>query len=146
MKPVIAIDPGASGAFAFRDESGRVWTEKMPDTPRDIFDLLDATTHGATAYMERVGGYMPGNSGPAAAKFARHCGHLDMALIASGTPYQTVAPQVWMRALGALPKDKAARKNAIKAAMQARYPGLKVTLGNADALGILTWAAEREGK
>ena len=45
-----------------------------------------------------------------------------------------------MKHLGALPKDKTARKNEIKRQMQARYPGIKITLSTSDALGILTWA------
>ena len=43
-------------------------------------------------------------------------------------------------AIGTMPADKKARKNFIKEEMARRFPHLKVTLGVADALGILTWA------
>lgn len=144
----IAIDPGASGAIAWTDgEQTRV--ENMPDTPTGIFEYLQDLSNNEDSIeclVERVGGYMPGNSGPAAVKFARHCGHIDMALIALGIPTLTpVSPQVWQKAVcGALPKEKAERKRAIKDMMQRRYPSLKVTLINADALGILTYMMEKK--
>jgi hypothetical protein len=48
-----------------------------------------------------------------------------------------------MRALGALPADKTARKNAIKEQVARRFPHLDVTLKTADALGMLVWAMQR---
>ena len=86
---------------------------------------------------------MPVNSVPAAVKFARHCGHIEAALYALGMPTEQVAPTVWQKHLGALPKDKRERKRAIKEVMARRYPGLDVTLKTADALGILTWAVDK---
>jgi hypothetical protein len=64
--------------------------------------------------MEKVGGYQPGNSGPAAATFARHCGHLEAALYLLGVPVITVLPAKWMRVIGVPAKlEKGERKNAI---------------------------------
>ena len=159
----IAIDPGLSGAIAW-EHNGDVSVQKMPDTPTGIFECLKwmsgigKFSGTMECQVERVGGYMPGNSGPAAVTFARHCGHIDMALIALGIPTLTpVSPAVWQKAVcGALPKaeakaDKRAkakakqdRKNAIKDLMQRRYPHLKVTLNTADALGILTYMMEHK--
>lgn len=155
----IAIDPGANGAIAW-EYKGEVSVQKMPDTPTGILECLkyvhDIGKIKAECQVERVGGYMPGNSGPAAVTFARHCGHIDMALIALGIPTLTpVSPQVWQKAVcGSLPKAhpkagerakahvKQERKNVIKDLMQRRYPHLKVTLVTADALGILTYMLE----
>jgi len=75
----------------------------------------------------------------AVTKFARHCGQIEAALYALGVSFEDVAPGVWMRSMGKLPKDKGARKRAIRELMARRYPHLKVTLKTADALGILTW-------
>lgn len=150
MKTLIAIDPGANGALALRTPEGEVEVHKMPGTPKDLLDLLDDLTiqdskmDDLFAVVENVGGYRPGNSAPSAVKFARHCGHLDMALIASEIPHERVAPSVWMRAvLKTVPPEKAARKNAIKMEMQRLYPGIKVTLWSADALGMLTYLIRR---
>jgi len=139
-KQVIAIDPGASGGLAWYDGLS-VQTAAMPEGMTAQVDLLRslAAQGYRTAIIERVGGYMPGNSGPAAAKFARHCGHLEAACYTLGIAVEQVAPQTWMKCIGALPKDKKDRKNAIKEAMARRYPYLDVTLKTADALGILTW-------
>jgi hypothetical protein len=148
MKPIIAIDPGASGGLAWTDREGATHAERMPEgmtAQADRLRSLAAELPGAVAVMEKTGGYMPGNSGPAAAAFGRHCGHLDAILYMAGLPASAVAPGVWMRALGELPKDKADRKRAIRESMQRRFPALAVTMKTADALGILTWAMERRG-
>lgn len=141
MRPVICVDPGASGAIAWRDEDGVVYSENMPETFPEIADFfreLKVGLDNPRCVVEKVGGYMPGNSGPAAAKFARHVGQIEMALYCMGISTEQVPPQTWMKKLGALPKDKKDRKNKIKEMMAARYPHLRVTLKNADALGILT--------
>jgi hypothetical protein len=144
--PIIALDPGAAGGLAWIDRDGITHAEAMPEgmsAQVDRLRSLAAELPGLTAIMEKTGSYMPGNSGPAAATFARHCGHLEAALYCLGIPVEQVAPGVWMRALGELPKDKAERKRAIKEAMARRYPHAAVTLKTADALGILTWATRR---
>ena len=146
MKPFIAIDPGASGGVAWTDPDGIAHAEPMPEgmtAQADRLRALAVELPGAVAVMEKVGTYMPGNSGPAAATFGRHVGNLEAILYMAGLPTSTVAPTVWQKSLGELPKDKPDRKRAIKEAMQRRFPALAVTLKTADALGILTWATER---
>ncbi len=139
---LVAIDPGASGAIAWAD-GAHTTVHSMPDTPMDmlhLFALINTSNIVRMCLCEKVGGYRPGNSAPAAVKFARHCGHLDMALLAASIPHKFIAPGKWMKAvMGTVPKDKKERKNAIKQEMQRLYPQLKVTLTNADALGILTY-------
>ena len=161
---LIAIDPGANGSIVCKLSSGQVFAFKMPDTPKDIWLLiLSLKTDDAFCWVEKVGTYMPGNSGPAAVTFARHCGHLDMALLAAGISYDAVLPRKWEHWLigkpnySKIPKEisakerskilakrKQERKNKIKEKMQALYPELKVTLKTSDALGILTWALAME--
>ena len=148
MKAIIGIDPGAAGGLAWIDPEGITHAEPMPDgmtAQADRLRALAAELPGAVAVMEKTGGYMPGNSGPAAATFARHCGRIEAALYVLGIPTEQVAPGVWQRALGALPKNKAERKRAIRELMARRFPALAVTLKTADALGILTWAMEKRG-
>ena len=140
MKPLLAIDPGASGGLAWRDADGIVHAEPMPDgmtAQVDFLRSLAAGLPGLTAIMEKVGTYVPGNHVGSACTFARHCGHLEAALYALGIPFTEVAPGVWMKKLGTLPKDKAERKRAIRELMARRFPALEVTLKTADALGML---------
>ena len=143
---LIAIDPGASGAIAFSDDGIKASVETMPDTLLDIWELLrDLCDEGnVRCYIENVGKYRPGNSGPAAATFARHVGALEMALTGLGIQWERVAPTVWQKRIGALPSNKADRKREIKARMQAMFPYAKCTLGTADALGILAWALDQK--
>lgn len=141
---IVAIDPGASGGFAWQGHDGLVHAVAMPDTMSDQADFM--ATFAKSNYkmvIEKVGAYMPGNSGPASVKFARHCGHLEAIAYCFKIPSTQVAPQVWMKIFGALSKDKTERKNAIKEHVARLYPHLKVNLKTADALGILTWATKK---
>ena len=147
MKRIIAIDPGAAGGLAWHDSDGIAQTCPMPegmtaqaDMIRElVFTGIGPDAKPVTVILEKVGTYMPGNSGPAACKFARHCGHLEAALYTLGASVIQVTPQKWMKAVGTWPKDKQERKRAIKEEMARRYPHLTVTLKTADALGLLTW-------
>jgi hypothetical protein len=140
---IIAIDPGQAGGIAWRDQDGHVHAENMPPTFTDIADRLRELRlqlNDPSCLMEKTGGYMPGNAAPASIKFGRHNGHLEMALYCMGIPTIQISPQKWQKRLGTMPKDKTARKNKIKTDMACLYPAIKVTLKNADALGILTVA------
>lgn len=152
---IIAIDPGANGSIAFNFYN-KIHILKMPETAKLIYESIHAIVTKADGhedvhcFLEKVGGYVPGNAGPAAVKFARHCGHLEMSLIALRIQTTFVAPAVWMRkVLGGnilypigmtSAKKKTYRKNIIKSAMQKKNPSIKVTLAYADALGIMDYA------
>ena len=148
MIPFLAIDPGASGGLAWRDADGIVHADPMPDgmtAQVDYLRSLAAGLPGLSAIMEKVGTYVPGNHVGSACTFARHCGHLEAALYALGIPFTEVAPAVWMKKLGTLPKDKPERKRAIRELMARQFPALDVTLKTADALGLLSviWEDQR---
>jgi hypothetical protein len=146
MTPTLAIDPGAAGGLAWTDREGVAHSLPMPEgmsAQIDQLRALAAALPGLKATVEKVGGYMPGNSGPAAATFARHCGHLESALYTLAVPTEQVSPGVWQKFLGNLPKDKPERKRAIRELMARRFPHLSVNLKTADALGILTWTLSR---
>jgi hypothetical protein len=139
----ISIDPGLSGGIAWIDEDRIVQAVPMPEGMSAQADFIRSIKHRGMCFMERTGTYRPGNSGPGAATFARHCGHLDAILYLLDIPVTQVAPQTWMKALGALPKEKSDRKKAIKELMARTYPHLTVTLNTADALGLL-WYGSRQ--
>jgi len=142
MKAVLAIDPGVSGGLAWVEGDGVVRAESMPEGMTATVDRLRELTvvlPGVVAVIEKVGLWMPGDHPNSATKFARHCGHIEAALYALGIPFTDVAPGVWMKSLGALPKEKADRKRMIREQMARRFPHLRVTLDTADALGLLVW-------
>jgi len=162
---IVAIDPGATGAIVWGDHfpgSTPVDVTKMPSTLADIYSHLEKICYpgNSIVYIEDVGGYRPGNSGPSAAKFAEHVGALKMALVALQVPHEFVRPAKWEAAFIGKPsypkiaKDdperkkklaarKRERKNKIKARAQERFPSVKVTLVNADALGIWWYAKQQ---
>jgi hypothetical protein len=149
MKRLLAIDPGASGGVAWRDESGLYSCEPMPQTPGEVCDLLRGIVAGGPSMcrMEKVNGYM-GNAAPGSAmfRFGQGVGYIEGCLAAWGVPLIEVPPQRWIKALGLGTRgelDKTAWKRKLQAEAQRRFPQLKVTLKTADALLILA-AAETE--
>lgn len=143
---MIAIDPGAKGGIAVQTDDGRVFTHKMPDTIRDMFDLLQSLScqalHTNTAFLEEVGGYAGGKGAPGSAmfNFGQGYGRLEMGLVANDFKLEKVRPQKWQKALslgtsGGL--TKTAWKNKLKGKAQELFPQIKVTLETADALLIL---------
>lgn len=141
---VCGIDPGQQGAIVFIDtETNEVDYVKMPETFADVYNVLKdkyiENSGNICCALEDVGQGMPGQSSSATAKFARHNGHLEMALYAIGIPTVKVKPQKWQKSLGiGTGKDlsKTEWKNKLKAEAQRRYPNVKITLWLADALLI----------
>ena len=161
---IIAIDPGASGGIAGKSIDGEATVHPMPNTLRDIVELFAELADHFSPYsclfiIEDTGSYMPGNSGPAAVKFARHCGALDGIISVTRQPVAKVRAAKWEHWYIGKPnyekipatiqgkdrsriltKRKQERKNKIKAKAQEQFPHLKVTLKTSDALGILSYA------
>lgn len=148
---VIGIDPGLNGGIAVMDASHRVLEVcNMPETPMDILEFLRKfQQYAPIVYLEDVGKGMPGQSSKATATFARHNGHLEMALLALGIRTVKCTPQKWqkMYQLGkSSDYDKNAWKNRLKAKAQELFPdlGRKVTLKTADALLICLYGVRNE--
>lgn len=139
---IIGVDPGENGGIAVMNEAHSVVdVANMPATPRDILEYLRPYSGKAVCYLEDVGKGMPGQSSSATAKFARHCGHLEMALMALEIPVVKVMPQKWQKtySLGRSSEcGKSEWKNRLKARAQELFPdlGKKVTLKTCDALLI----------
>lgn len=153
---LIAIDPGSSGCICHLKESGETFTHKMPDTPKDLLELLrsiqmeyvNAKEIVPTCFMEKVQG-LPGMGGSPMFNFGLGYGHLEMALIALEIKTVTTRPQEWQKVFGIGTKGKSSTtewKNKLKAKCQQIYPHIKVTLWNADALLIGEWARNLRNK
>ena len=145
-KLIIGIDPGGNGGIAVLGLDGSVVSvAKMPETPNDILEYLrkyggtELFGTDAVCYMEKVGNGIPGQSSKATATFARHNGHLEMALLALGIKTNEVTPQKWMKyyQLGkSSDYSKGEWKNRLKSKAQQLFPKEKVTLAVSDALLI----------
>ena len=121
----------------------------MPDTYPDIYNTLSSLQKQYAGYelvaiLEDVGKGIPRQSSKATATFARHNGHLEMALYALGIRTIRVTPQKWMKhysnQLGkSKDVEKREWKNKLKGLAQQMYPSEKVTLKTADAILIANY-------
>lgn len=147
MSTILGIDPGNNGGIAILDGySAKVY--KMPQTFTEIYNTLKeikAVYHDIRCCLEDVGQGMPGQSSKATATFARHNGHLEMALYALEIPSEKVKPSKWEKFFSntigtSKGKTKTEWKNMLKSEAQRRYPNINVTLWAADALLIADYA------
>jgi hypothetical protein len=152
-----AIDPGQSGGLAYINlDSGQVFTQKMPETTKDIclalsdfkrrnaFIILEAQHARPSGIIHRknpqtgADEYAPMRGSAASWTFAQHYGELRGLLVALEIPFVEMKPKDWMKASGIRPKGKTEKqtqwKNFLKEKAQERFPGTKVTLAVADAL------------
>lgn len=135
---IIGIDVGKNGAVAWTT-LGNTLVEKMPETTRDLWDLIDGIANDARRNLETPHCYLEQvSSSPqmgvvSAFSFGNGFGHLEMALTAAGIAYTKVRPQVWMKHLGCMTKGD---KNVTKRMAQQLYPEIKINHYVADALLI----------
>ena len=149
---IIAIDPGKNGAIAVRTDTGIV-VEKMPSTPKDLYDFINEWAVLSTredmpvvAYLEQVSA-MPNNGAKSMFTFGQGFGHLQMALIANGVRTIEVRPQKWQKALSLIDSKnvpKSEHKNRLKKKAQQLFPNTKVTADTQDALLISEYAYLQE--
>jgi len=138
----ITIDPGASGAVACMDNAGILSVEKCHETISERADFIRemVASYGSAniqCIIESVHA-MPGNGATSMFSFGENFGAWRGILSALGVSYIEITPQKWQKIVGNLPKDKHDRKVALKEYAQQRYPNIKVTLVNADALAMLS--------
>lgn len=153
---LIAIDPGVSGGIVAKSEEygSSPICLRMPaerKEMRELFaglrELADTGDQGAFAYLEQISTAAFGDKSPAdISKLNRHVGHIEMALDVARIEFSEVHPRTWQKSIAPLPKAYAERKRATKAKMIERFPGVKVTLWNADALAIMHWALQQRGE
>lgn len=136
---IIGIDPGQSGGIAFVTDLVAV-VYKMPDTERDLWEVLNSGLDAQKAFIEKVGP-MPKQGVVSMFKFGKHYGMLRGMLIAMGVPFDDVTPQRWQKALGCMTKGD---KNVSKAKAQELFPGIKMTHAKADALLIAEYGRRLE--
>lgn len=150
-RKVIGIDPGMNGGISVLNADGSVVNvSKMPQTMQDIYEYLKEVADGNTVcYLEAVGFGIPGQSSKATATFARHNGHLEMALLALGIPTNTVTPAKWMKyfQLGkSSDYSKTEWKNKLKSKAQQLFPqlGKQITLATSDAILLSEYGRKQE--
>lgn len=153
---VIGIDPGANGGISVFIPDRKTKVIKMP---KDITELRDFFAYYAEnfkpiIFLEKLSirpdDVVADGSRANMGKMYRiqrmmaNYEHLKALIEVSGIPYILVHPGKWTAYLGLRlvrkngPKEtKQERKNRYKEFAQRNYPGINVTLWNADALNIL---------
>lgn len=144
MKLSIGIDPGMSGGVGFVPEHGEAWAEKMPETLRDLWDLLSPfgsidSDYQAVATLEKVHS-MPGQGVSSSFKFGQGFGQLEMALTAAKIPFHYARPQAWQKHMQCLTGGD---KNVSKQRAQQLFPHLKIIHATADALLIAEYGKQQ---
>lgn len=152
-RPIIAVDPGLTGAVAVLSPGGEL--ECVADLPvirdgrlswidggRFTSFLIDASRGRlARAVVERVGA-MPRQGIASAFNFGAGLGSVLSILQARHLPIELVTPAVWKRALG-LTNDKHASLNRARLL----FPTADLTLakhdGRAEAILLAYWALNR---
>ena len=136
---VLSIDPGSSGAAVLRSEAGDIIAIIDYDGTTSIARAL-AHEPITQAVIERVWA-SPVMSVSAAFAFGENYGAWCTAIALKGIPLVEVLPQAWQRTVcphvrGTGPE----RKRALKLEAQRRFPEIRVTLRNCDALLISEYA------
>ena len=141
---LLAIDPGASGGFAWTGSEGSTFCESLPDTIGDFAGLLfalKARDANWTCYMEDVPSFIGGkNLGNSMTKLHRSAGRIEGVLCALSFRVVMVTPQKWQKFFGLGKRSDCATdtiwKNKLKSRAQQLFPHCDVTLKTADALLI----------
>lgn len=156
ISAVIGVDPGSNGGLAVFVPGQKAKVVKMP---KDVTELKEffgyyAENYKPVVFLEKLSvrpDDVAVDGGKAALgklyriqKMMANYEHLKAIIEAAGIPYVMVHPGKWTSYLGLRlvrkngPKEtKQERKNRYKEFAQKNYPGINVTLWNADALNIL---------
>lgn len=154
---VIGIDPGANGGIAVFIPGAHVKAVKMPKEITDLADFFQyyKENYQPVVFLEKltvrpddvaVGPDGNPNMGKIyrIQKMMANFEHLKALIETAGIPYVMVHPRKWMCYLNLVQKgvkeEKADRKRRYAAKVGELYPGVKVTLWNADALLIMHFA------
>lgn len=153
---IIGIDPGSSGGLAFiqtyDSKVGVVTVHKMPETERDLLDLLETVKgQDVKGFLEKVHA-SPGMGVVAAFTFGGNYKMIRTALIAREIPFDEVTPQRWQKTIGGLASSgkvvngfKKRDKNVSKSRAQELFPMVKkITHAYADALLIAEYGRRVE--
>lgn len=147
-KIIVAGDPGASGAIAWRDpETAQVMTmtwKKIVDGKFGIVERLSQGVDSKVIYVEKVSGYIgKEQTGSSMFSFGEVYGAMWAPFMAYGFTVKPAEPKKWQKSLF-ITKPKGCSYETGKRILKNRaikmYPEVKVTLTNADALLILKYA------
>ena len=128
----IGIDPGKAGGIAIITPN-KVEAYAIPETEKDLFDILDSIHFPRTFTLIEKVHSAPGQGVASVFTFGRGYGFLRGCLIGIGLPFDEISPLSWQTALKC---KSGGDKNVTKAKAQQLFPHLKITHKTADSLLI----------
>lgn len=139
----VGVDPGVSGGLSFLYPDGKIQAYKMPETERDLYDLLDRfrdmPRRDLFALIEKVHS-SPQMGVKSAFTFGQNYGTLRGMLIACRIPFEEVRPIQWQRIFSLVFRGRKMgdreKKLANRAKAQQLFPEIRVTHAIADSLLI----------
>ena len=151
---LLAIDPGANGAYAIRFPDGTTTATRFTsesDFLEAMFTLASQAAQNSTpvtAYIEQVGGYV-GKAQPGSAmfNFGRNFGYILGICQALAFTVELIRPQTWQKAYPTRTtktQNATQHKRELKDHATRLFPTLKPTLATADALLILHHATKQQ--
>lgn len=148
---VCGIDPGKTGALALIENGTLREVLKMPETPADTFNVLEAWLPDFVAlerielrptfWVDKKTGEEKRSLLKSSAMLAGAAGELRGMLVALRVAFDEPRPQTWQKALG-IPA-KSGKAGALKLA-QSLFPDAKVFQYAADAVCLAAWAARQK--
>lgn len=142
FEKIIGIDPGKSGCIAIFDGSV-VEVHKMPEKAKGIMQILQ-DYKDAVCFIERINTFRGDKGGKQfrIEKLLRNHQSLKDVLDMLDIPFIEVHPSTWQKALHLKVKfaeETTVKKNRFKRMAQKKFPQIKCTLWNSDALLILSY-------
>jgi hypothetical protein len=141
MKPYLAIDPGASGGWAYQMHGDGAFMQGGND---ELVDLCPSTD--TTIVIEKVPAFVGPIPASASFKLGYSYGWIVGLWQGRGFKVVLVTPQEWQKTMGVGTKGKSTTsewKNKLKAEAQRRFPFVeKITLKTADAFCLLSHAQQ----
>ena len=160
---VIGIDPGASGGIAVYIPGRLTKTLKMPKDPKDFRAFISYYRENfqPIVFIEKLSvrpdDVSVSNDRAAMGKMYRiqkmmaNFEQMKAIMEVEGVPFVLTHPMTWQTKLTIRERgwheEKAERKNRYKERAAALYPGVKITLWNADALLLMhfgRWALKND--
>ena len=149
---LLAIDPGANGAYAIRYPDGTTTATRFTSESDFLEAMFTLASQAAqkqipvTAYIEQVGGYV-GKEQPGSAmfNFGRNFGYIFGICQALAFTVELIRPQAWQKSFPTRTtktQNATQHKRELKDHATRLYPTLKPTLATADALLILHHATK----
>jgi hypothetical protein len=151
-KRIIGIDPGAGGALAYILPDGRAVTH-VTERTLPIEAIRDAICgcdiQDVVAYIEELSGFQRGRfamRGAQVGVMMRNFGQWEGILAALNIRTILVKPKTWQAGISGVSacKEYKDKKDALKAEAVRRFPLLKPTLKNCDALLIADYGRRVE--